>query len=238
MELRINKYLSQIGFCSRREADRLIEEEKIYVDGSLATPGLKVTGEEHITVDGQLVSNFSVEPVVLMLNKPRGIVCSTVSSKHEGMSVVEYVDFPERIYPVGRLDKDSTGLILLTNQGDLANDLMKARNFHEKEYEVKVNKSITADFIKKMSSGVEILDTVTRPCEVKKTSDKSFNIVLTQGLNRQIRRMCEALGYKVISLHRVRIVSIELGKLALGKYRQLSKDEVNTLRMSIYKNNG
>lgn len=234
MECRINKYLSQIGYCSRREADRLIEDGRVYVDGVAATAGLKVLGTEEIIVDGKVVDASISEPIVLAFNKPKGLVCSTVSSKHEGMSVVEYIDYPERIYPVGRLDKDSTGLLLLTNQGDLANDLMKARNFHEKEYEVIVDKSITSDFIKKMSGGVEILDTVTRPCVVKKTSDKQFSIILTQGLNRQIRRMCEALGYRVRSLHRIRIVNVTLGKLAVGKFRQLSKSEIEALKKSIY----
>lgn len=234
MECRINKYLSQIGYCSRREADRLIEDGRVYVDGVAATAGLKVLGTEEIIVDGKVVDASISEPIVLAFNKPKGLVCSTVSSKHEGMSVVEYIDYPERIYPVGRLDKDSTGLLLLTNQGDLANDLMKARNFHEKEYEVVVDKSITSDFIKKMSGGVEILDTVTRPCVVKKTSDKQFSIILTQGLNRQIRRMCEALGYRVRSLHRIRIVNVTLGKLAVGKFRQLSKSEIEALKKSIY----
>lgn len=234
MECRINKYLSQIGYCSRREADRLIEDGRVYVDGVAATAGLKVLGTEEIIVDGKAVDASISEPIVLAFNKPKGLVCSTVSSKHEGMSVVEYIDYPERIYPVGRLDKDSTGLLLLTNQGDLANDLMKARNFHEKEYEVIVDKSITSDFIKKMSGGVEILDTVTRPCVVKKISDKQFSIILTQGLNRQIRRMCEALGYRVRSLHRIRIVNVTLGKLAVGKFRQLSKSEIEALKKSIY----
>lgn len=236
MECRINKYLSMIGYCSRREADRLIENGKVLVDGSVATPGMKLCGDEEITVDGVRLECNKREPIILAFNKPKGLVCSTVSSKHEGVSVVEYIDFPERIYPVGRLDKDSTGLLLLTNQGELANDLMRARNYHEKEYEVTVDKTITSDFIKAMSSGVEILDTKTRPCKVKKTSDRSFNIILTQGLNRQIRRMCEALGYRVRTLNRVRIVNITLGKLAIGKYRQLSKAEIESLKKSIYSN--
>lgn len=227
--IRINKYLSGLGICSRREADRLLEEGRIKVDGGVASPGTKVNASCLITIDDKPVERSDNRPVVLAFNKPKGIVCSTVSSKHEGISVIDYIGYPQRIYPVGRLDKDSTGLLLLSNQGELSNEILKARNYHEKEYEVTVNKPITDIFIKKMSEGVEILDTKTRPCKVKKTGEKSFNIVLTQGLNRQIRRMCEALGYRVRILHRVRILNIQLGNLAEGKYRELSAEEISEL---------
>lgn len=236
MELRINKYLSSIGYCSRREADRLIDEGRIYVDGILATQGQKVSDFSHIVIDKKEINKRQTEPIVMVFNKPKGLVCSTVSSRHEGVSVVDYIGYDERIYPVGRLDKDSTGLLLLTNQGELANSLMKARNYHEKEYIVRVNRSFDDDFIKKMSSGVEILDTVTRPCEVNRLSNDSFSIVLTQGLNRQIRRMCEALGYRVKTLHRVRIVDILLGDLPEGQYRLLTASEIDGLKRGILGN--
>lgn len=227
-EQRINKYLSAIGFCSRREADRLIDSGKVIVDGKVAECGMKVTGNEDIIVNGKrpVVED---EKIILALNKPVGIVCT--SFKGDKDNVIDFLNYPKRIYPVGRLDKNSEGLLLLTNQGDLVNRIMKASTYHEKEYQVMVDKPITPEFIQKMSQGVRLdeLNVVTRKCQVKKTGLYSFDIVLTQGLNRQIRRMCEALGYRVRKLKRVRIMNVLLGDLPVGKYRKLSEKEINDL---------
>ncbi len=227
-KIRLNKYLSTMGVCSRREADRLVDEGKITVDGRFAINGEKVDGSETIVVDGVIVGNQKHEKIVLAMNKPKGVVCSS----KEKDNIVDYINYPVRIYPVGRLDKDSTGLILLTNDGELMNEILKARNYHEKEYEVRVDKRITPDFITKMSAGVWLdeLETKTRPCKVKKIDAFTFRIILTQGLNRQIRRMCRALDYRVRELKRIRVMNVELGDLPLGEYREVRGAELKRLR--------
>lgn len=227
LAIRINKYLSEAGVCSRREADRMIEQGRITVDGKPVVAGQKVEEGQAIFVDGNPV-NPTKERIVLAFNKPLGIVCTT--SKKEKDNIIDYLDYPERIYPVGRLDKNSEGLILLTNDGELMDEILRARNYHEKEYEVTVNRPVTNVFLKKMSEGVPILDTVTRPCKVRRTGEKTFRIILTQGLNRQIRRMCEALDYRVRHLKRVRIMNITLGNLPVGQYRILGEKELKQLR--------
>ena len=227
-KMRLNKYLSAQGVCSRREADRLIDEGKVTINGHIAEMGEKVHGTEDIICDGHLVNKAEEEKIVLALNKPVGIVCSS----KEKNNIIDYLKYPKRIYPVGRLDKDSTGLILLTNDGELMNDILKARNFHEKEYEVRVNKRITADFIQGMSQGVwlEDLGEKTRPCKVKKVDAYTFRIILTQGLNRQIRRMCASFDFRVVTLKRIRIMNIELGDLEVGQWREIKGRELKELR--------
>ena len=241
-EIRLNKYLSEMGICSRREADRLIEAGKVLVDGQTAPMGMKITPDQKVVCDGKTVGMVEngrrkkPKPVLLMVNKPRGIV-STTSDKDRAMNIVELVKYPERVYPVGRLDKDSEGLILLTNQGDLVNKIMKASNGHEKEYVVTVDKPVTAKFIEKMSAGVYLdeLDVTTRECEVRATGKREFTIILTQGLNRQIRRMCEAVGLEVVRLKRNAEGVVKLGMLKPGTYRELTKAEVNGLRAAAAK---
>lgn len=222
--VRINKFLSQAGLCSRRQADFYVEQGKVTVDGKTAEPGTKVCEGQEVCFNGKPV-RMDTQTVYLAYNKPKGIVCT--SSKEEANNIIDAVGYPSRIYPVGRLDKDSQGLILLTNDGEAANEIMKARNYHEKEYEVTVNKRITNDFIQGMRNGVPLseLDTVTRKCTVKKEGPDSFRIILTQGLNRQIRRMCEYFDYRVVKLVRVRIMNIKLGDLPVGKYRDLTHQE-------------
>lgn len=224
-EIRINKYLSEIGFCSRRQADKLIEEGKIIIDGEVCGMGRKVTGVEDIKVNGVAVKSTRKEGTFTLIafNKPVGIVCT--SQKREKDNIIDYINYPTRIYPIGRLDKNSEGLILLTDNGDIVNKMMRSGNKHEKEYIVSVNKDITDDFLTKMRNGVPILDTVTRKCEVTRLSKRKFRIILTQGLNRQIRRMCEALDYRVTYLKRVRVLNIELGDLKTGEYRNVTDEE-------------
>ena len=222
--VRINKYLSEIGYCSRRAADKLIQEERITVNGKPVEMGLKVTPTDEIAVDGIVVDQAGDKPVYIAFNKPVGIVCTT-DTRVEKDNIIDYINFPTRIFPIGRLDKPSEGLIFLTNDRDIVNKILRARNQHEKEYVVTVNRPITEEFIQKMAAGVPILDTLTRPCKVKQTHKKEFRIILTQGLNRQIRRMCEYLDYRVVTLKRVRImnVSLDVGK---GKWRHLTKKEM------------
>ena len=226
--IRINKYLSEAGVCSRREADKLIKEGRVSINGSHALLGSVVSEGDEVRVDEQPIEG-SAKKVLIAFNKPRGIVCTTKDPKSKDVNIVEYINHPERIFPVGRLDKDSEGLILLSNDGDLSNKIMKARNYHEKEYEVEVDKPFDDEFIKKMSEGVPILDTVTRRCKLKRTGKMSFNIILTQGLNRQIRRMCEYFGYKVVKLKRIRIMNIRLGNIKPGTYRNVTEEEYNEL---------
>lgn len=232
--MRLNKFLSSIGFCSRRQADKYIENGKIYIDDSVAGLGSELYDKQKVyfekTYIGQIDDLKLKQRIVLAVNKPRGIVC-TSSDKDRAENIVDFINYPLRIYPVGRLDKDSEGLLLMTNDGSLVNALMKAKNHHEKEYMVEVNKNIDEAFLQAMSGGVYIkeLKVKTRKCYIEKISEKSFKIILTQGLNRQIRRMCESLGFKVLSLRRIRIVNITLGKLKTGEYRKLSKTELNTL---------
>ena len=224
--VRLNKYLSEAGVCSRREADRLIETGRVTVDGKKAVTGMRVMPGQVVKIGQKTVSRQD-EMVVLAVNKPRGIVCT--EERRERNSIVRFLDYPVRVTYVGRLDKDSRGLLLMTNNGDIINRMMRAANYHEKEYKVTVDKEITDDFIRKMASGFAILDTVTRPCRVEKLGKYTFKIILTQGLNRQIRRMCETLGYEVRDLVRVRIMNIRLGSLKEGEYRKLTDAELNEL---------
>ena len=224
--LRLNKFLSEAGVCSRREADRLIEAGRVTVDGKKAETGMKITPGQEVRVDQKLVKPEE-EMIVLAVNKPRGIVCT--EEKREPDNIIRFLNYPTRITYAGRLDKDSEGLLLMTNNGDIINKMMRAGNYHEKEYLVTVDKPVTEEFLKHMARGVPILDTVTRPCQVKKEGKKTFRIILTQGLNRQIRRMCEALGYKVVTLKRVRIMQIRLGDLKPGQYRTLTEQELASL---------
>ena len=228
--VRLNKYLSEAGVCSRREADRLIESGKVTVDGVTAQMGMRVTAGQIVKVGKKTVSKQD-EMIVLAVNKPKGIVCT--EDQRERDSIVRFLNYPVRVTYAGRLDKDSRGLLLMTNNGDIINQMMRAANRHEKEYQVEVNKEITPEFLKKMASGVPILDTVTRPCRIRKTGERSFTIILTQGLNRQIRRMCEALGYRVTKLKRVRIMNIHLKDLKTGEYRPLTEKELAELKKQI-----
>ena len=232
--MRLNKFLASIGVCSRREADRAIEANRVMINGEIASLGAMVGEKDLVSLDGKYIATGKdvekVKPIIIAFNKPEGVVCTT-SDNDGAMNVVDYIGMKERIYPVGRLDKDSSGLLLLTNQGALTNTLLRAANYHEKEYIVKVNKDIDDEFIEKMSNGIYLyeLKTKTRKCKVKKLNKNTFSIVLTQGLNRQIRRMCAACGRKVQKLNRVRIVNIKLDGLAVGDYRNLSEEEIRRL---------
>ena len=211
--IRLNKYLSEKGICSRRQADAFIEAGRVLVDGKVAVMGMKVSGREKIVVDNKAIRKHE-NRVLIAFHKPAGIVCTT--SKIEKDNIVDYINYRQRIFPVGRLDKASEGLILLTNQGELSDKILRGSNYHEKEYIVTVNKKITSEFLVNMSKGVPILDTVTRPCTIEQIDDRTFRIILTQGLNRQIRRMCEYFQYRVVKLVRVRIMNIRLGRLKAG----------------------
>jgi len=225
MATRINKYLSEVGYCSRREADRLILEGEVTINGKIPEIGAKVEDSDQVEVKGEIIEKSKRQKnIYLVFNKPVGIVCTT-DRKVEPNNVIDFIKYPKRIFPIGRLDKRSEGLIFLTNDGDIVNKILRARNNHEKEYIVKVNRPINSDFIQSMSNGVEILDTITRNCFVKQLGPRNIKIILTQGLNRQIRRMCEALGYRVLSLKRVRIMNIKLD-VQTGKYRELTKEEL------------
>jgi 23S rRNA pseudouridine2604 synthase len=220
---RLNKAISETGYCSRREADRLIEQGKVKVNGEIAGLGVLVSENDEIFVEGKLITN-NVKLIYLAFNKPVGIT-STTDTSIKG-NIIDFINFPERIFPIGRLDKPSEGLIFMTNDGDIVNKILRSKNNHEKEYVVTVNKKITDEFIKKMGNGVPVLDTITKKCTVKKMDDFAFNIILTQGLNRQIRRMCDYLGYEVKTLKRIRIMNIKLGDLKTGKYRHFTPDEL------------
>jgi len=228
--IRLNKYLADAGVCSRREADRLIEEGKVLVDGVVAEMGTKVMPGQEVVCDGKVVGGKE-ESVFLIVNKPKGVVCTT-SDKDHAPNIVDFINYPKRVYPVGRLDKDSEGLLLMTNEGDIVNKILRGGNDHEKEYAVAVNKPVTEEFLKQMRAGVYIedLDVTTKPCRAWQTGSHTFHIVLTQGLNRQIRRMCRALDYHVMNLKRLRIMNIKLGHLERGQYRELFPDEVESLR--------
>ena len=232
--MRLNKFLASIGVCSRREADKAIEAGRVMINGQVVELGATVGDEDLVSFDGRYIGMGKdvekIKPIIIAFNKPEGLVCTT-SDNDGAMNVVDYIGMKERIYPVGRLDKDSSGLLLLTNQGSLTNSLLRAANYHEKEYIVKVNKDIDDAFINKMANGIYLyeLKTKTRKCKVKKLNKNTFSIVLTQGLNRQIRRMCLACGMKVQKLNRVRIVNVKLDGLALGDYRNLSDEEVKKL---------
>ena len=225
MSIRINKYLSEAGYCSRRVADKLIKEGKVTINGKVPELGTQVAEGDQVEVKGQRIEKSSKQKnIYLAFNKPIGIVCTT-DRRVDPDNIIDFVKYPSRIFPIGRLDKLSEGLIFLTNDGDIVNKILRARNNHEKEYIVSVNLPITRDFIQRMSGGVEILDTITKNCFVRKLGPKKFRIILTQGLNRQIRRMCESLGYRVVSLKRVRIMNIKLD-VPTGKYREFTREEL------------
>ena len=232
MATRINKYLSEVGFCSRRRADRLIEQGKVTINGKIPEIGTKVEDDDQVEIEGKRIEKSKKQKnIYLAFNKPVGIVCTTDIGV-EPDNIIDFIKYPKRIFPIGRLDKSSEGLIFLTNDGDIVNKILRARNNHEKEYIVSVNRSINREFIQTMSSGVEILETTTKNCFVKQLGPKKFKIILTQGLNRQIRRMCECLGYRVQSLKRVRIMNIKLD-VPTGKYREFTKKEISELNKSL-----
>ena len=227
---RINKYLAESGICSRREADKLIADGKVRIDGELAVMGSKVVDGQKVTVNGKDISK-NEDLILIAFNKPIGIVSTT--DRREPDNIIDFINYGQRIFPIGRLDKESEGLILLTNDGDIVNKILRAGNYHEKEYVVTVNKDITPEFLRIMSSGVPILETVTRPCRIEQIDKKVFKIILTQGLNRQIRRMCEALGYRVRALTRIRIMNIKLNHLKSGTWRNLTPKELEELKEMI-----
>ena len=225
MATRINKYLSEVGYCSRRRADRLIEEGKVTINGKIPEIGTMVNDCDLVEVEGQIIEKSTKQKkIYLAFNKPVGIVCTT-NREVEPDNIIDFIKYPKRIFPIGRLDKSSEGLIFLTNDGDIVNKILRARNNHEKEYIVRVNRPINREFIQTISNGVEILETITKNCFAKQMGPKKFKIILTEGLNRQIRRMCESLGYRVQSLKRVRIMNIKLD-LPVGKYREFTKKEL------------
>lgn len=229
---RINKFLSEIGYCSRRAADKLIEQGRVKINGEVPEMGTKISAEDEVSVNGKLVHRAKKKKMVyIAFNKPVGIVCTT-DQMREKNNIIDYINYPTRIFPIGRLDKPSEGLIFLTNDGDIVNKILRARNNHEKEYEVTVSKPITKEFIEAMGNGVPILDTVTRKCFVKQTDKKKFKIILTQGLNRQIRRMCEYLEYDIRKLKRVRIMNINLD-IPVGEYRDFTARELNQINQSV-----
>ncbi len=231
--VRINKYLSDAGICSRREADRHIEAGDVEIDGKVAVPGSKVLPQQKVTFLGKEIKP-ETRLILLAFYKPKGIVCTT--AKDEPDNIIDYIHYESRIYPIGRLDKDSEGLILLTNHGMVMDKILKSSYEHEKEYLVSVNKPLTAQFLKKMSEGVPILDTITKPCHVEEVDKTTFRIILTQGLNRQIRRMCETLDYRVTQLKRIRIMNIHLGRLKPGTYRNLTDWELEELKLELTQN--
>jgi 23S rRNA pseudouridine2604 synthase len=224
---RINKWLSEVGFCSRRAADKLIEQRRVRINGVVPEMGTKISPTDEVHVDGKLISQPKSTPVYIAFNKPIGIVCTT-DTKVERDNIIDYINYPSRIFPIGRLDKPSEGLIFLTNDGDIVNKILRARNNHEKEYVVTVHKAITPEFLEKMRAGVPILDSVTRECEVEQLSKFVFKIILTQGLNRQIRRMCEYLMYNVTKLKRVRIMNVKLD-VPVGEWRDLTETELKEI---------
>ena len=229
--IRLNKYLSDAGICSRRQADQYIKDGLVTVDGEIAVPGMKVMKNQEVCFRGKKIDLIE-ELELIAFNKPRGIVCT--AQKKEKDNIIDFINYPVKIFPIGRLDKDSEGLILLTNDGEIANRIQMARYYHEKEYIVTVDKPVTFEFLYGMRNGVPILNTVTRRCRVKKLGRNQFSIVLTQGLNRQIRRMCEYFDYRVLNLKRVRIMNIELGKIKTGTYRKLSKNEIIKLKKELF----
>ena len=228
---RINKYLSEVGYCSRRAADKLIEEGRITINGKVPEMGTKVAPNDDVCVDGKSVVEKTKKRIYIAFNKPVGIVCTT-DNRREKNNIIDFINYPERIFPIGRLDKPSEGLIFLTDDGDIVNKILRARNNHEKEYVVSVNRPVTKSFIQKMASGIPILDTVTKKCEVEQTGKFEFRIVLTQGLNRQIRRMCEFCGYEVTALKRVRIMNVSLD-VPVGEWRYISDEEMNELNQLV-----
>ncbi len=231
--IRLNKFMSETGFCSRRAADSLIVEQRVTVNGIIPEMGTKVHPDDEIKVDGKIISTQKQKHVYLAFNKPPGIVCTT-DTKAEKNNIIDYINYPRRIFPIGRLDKPSQGLIFLTSDGDIVNKILRAGNNHEKEYVVKVNKPITSTFVEKMSKGIPILGTVTKKCKVRKTGTHEFNIILQQGMNRQIRRMCDFLDYKVFYLKRIRVMNIKLD-MPLGKWRYFTNEELATIEKLVEK---
>ncbi|RAJ15616.1 23S rRNA pseudouridine(2604) synthase RluF [Arenibacter echinorum] len=228
---RINKFLSEMGYCSRRAADKLIDQGRVTINGKVPEMGTKITLDDEVRVDGELISEPQEKPVYIAFNKPIGIVCTT-DTRVEKDNIIDFINYPSRIFPIGRLDKPSEGLILLTNDGDIVNKILRARNKHQKEYIVTVDRPITKAFLEKMANGVPILDRVTRKCEIEQIDKFQFRIILTQGLNRQIRRMCEYLGYNVTALKRIRIMNIQLD-VPVGKWRYLSEKELSEINEMI-----
>ena len=228
MEIRINKFLSQYGFCSRREADKLIDDGRVTVNNKIIEPGFKVKEDDTVKVDGEKIKSGTKKNIYIAFNKPRGIVCTT-DTKREENNIIDFINFNKRIFPIGRLDKLSEGLIFLTNDGDIVNKILRSRYQHEKEYLVTVDKRITKTILKKLENGVRILNTTTRKCKTNYINEYQFKIILTQGLNRQIRRMCEHFEYRVKKLERIRIININLD-IPRGKWRYLSPDEINHLK--------
>lgn len=227
---RLNKYLSEVGYCSRREADKLIDQGRVTINGKIPEMGTKVAPGDVIQVDGERINKPKDEHVYLAFNKPVGIVCTTAQNEKD--NIIDFINYPKRIFPIGRLDKPSEGLIFLTSDGDIVNKILRARNNHEKEYIVTVNKLINSQFIKRMGNGIPILDTITRKCEVEQISKFTFRIILTQGLNRQIRRMCEYLGYEVVTLKRIRIMNVSLD-VPVGKWRYLTQEELKEIQKDV-----
>ena len=226
-QTRINKFLSEVGYCSRRAADKLIDQGRVTINGKVPEMGTKIIPGDEVRVDGELISEPKENPVYLAFNKPIGIVCTT-DTKVEKDNIIDFINYPKRIFPIGRLDKPSEGLIFLTNDGDIVNKILRARNHHEKEYLVTVDKPITKNFLKQMQEGVPILETVTRKCEITEINKYQFKIILTQGLNRQIRRMCEYLDYRVKKLKRIRIMNVKLD-IPVGKWRDLTAAELKEI---------
>lgn len=233
MATRINKFLSEAGFCSRRAADKLIDAGRVTINGKVPEMGTKVEDGDEVRVDGKVVRNGEEELVYLAFHKPVGVVCTT-DTKREKDNIIDYIGYPSRIFPIGRLDKPSEGLIFLTNDGDIVNKILRAKNNHEKEYVVRVNKPIKGNFIRDMRNGVPILETVTNPCFVEQTGDREFRIILTQGLNRQIRRMCEYLGYEVKKLKRIRIMNMHLD-MPEGTWRDFRPEELQEMKRMLDK---
>ncbi|MEM0993649.1 MAG: 23S rRNA pseudouridine(2604) synthase RluF [Bacteroidota bacterium] len=229
-DISLNKYISSTGICSRREADKWIAAGRVKINGKTAQKGNRVAKGDTVTLDGERLK-AKAKFVYLALNKPPGITCTT--DKRDPDNIIDFVNHPKRIFPIGRLDKASSGLILLTNDGDIVNQILRAEHQHEKEYIVKINRPVTSQFLKKMRRGVPILGTVTKPCKAEQISKFVFKIILIQGLNRQIRRMCEHFGYKVLTLKRTRIMNIELGDLKVGKWRNLSASELKLLKQQL-----
>jgi 23S rRNA pseudouridine2604 synthase len=234
--IRINKYLSEIGYCSRRAADKLIEQNKVTINGKVPEMGTKITQDDEIKINNKLISKPEKKLVYIAFNKPIGIVCTT-DTKVEKDNIIDFIDYPERIFPIGRLDKPSEGLIFLTNDGDIVNKILRARNHHQKEYLVTIDKPITNEFIEKMTNGIPILDTVTRKCKVIQVGKSKFKITLTQGLNRQIRRMCEYLDYEVLKLRRIRIMNVTLD-IPIGEWRDLTEKEIKDIKKLISSSRG
>jgi len=230
---RINKYLSEAGYCSRREADKLIEQGRVTLNGKVPEMGTKITEGDIVKVDGETIQNKNEKPVYIAFNKPVGIVCTTDTGVEKD-NIIDYINYPKRIFPIGRLDKASEGLIFLTDDGEIVNKILRARNNHEKEYIVTVNRPITPNFIERLGQGVPILETYTKKCLVERLGKFDFRIVLTQGLNRQIRRMCEYLGYEVTHLKRVRIMNVQLD-IPVGEWRDLTLEELQTINDMVSK---